>query len=147
MAKIFDVAEWFLQKESMTHKKLQKMCYYAQAWSYTLRDCPIADDTTFEAWVHGPVSPMLYDKYRESGWTLLESDNRELPFDEIEIDLLESIYITYSEMSANEIEALSHSEPPWLNARRGYSPDARSSAPILIDDMKDYYKSIYIGDD
>ena len=26
---IFDVANWFLSKEEMTHKKLQKLCYYA----------------------------------------------------------------------------------------------------------------------
>ena len=35
---IFDVAEWFLQKESCSHKKLQKLCYYAVAWSYALFD-------------------------------------------------------------------------------------------------------------
>lgn len=28
---IFDVANWFLSKGDMTQKKLQKLCYYAQA--------------------------------------------------------------------------------------------------------------------
>lgn len=32
MRTVFDVAEWFLSKESMTNKKLQKLCCYAQAW-------------------------------------------------------------------------------------------------------------------
>ena len=29
---ILDVAAWFLLKEDMTHKKIQKLCYYAEAW-------------------------------------------------------------------------------------------------------------------
>ena len=29
---VFEIANWFLLKESMSHKKLQKLCYYAQAW-------------------------------------------------------------------------------------------------------------------
>ena len=33
---IFDIANWFLSKESMPQKKLQKLCYYAKAWSLVL---------------------------------------------------------------------------------------------------------------
>lgn len=29
---IFDIAGWFLEKEPMPHKRLQKLCYYALAW-------------------------------------------------------------------------------------------------------------------
>ena len=34
---VFDIANWFLLKEEMTQKKLQKLCYYAQAWCYALK--------------------------------------------------------------------------------------------------------------
>ena len=34
-ADITDVANWFLLKEDMSHKKIQKLCYYAEAWSET----------------------------------------------------------------------------------------------------------------
>lgn len=27
---VYDIADWFLSKEEMAHKKLQKLCYYAQ---------------------------------------------------------------------------------------------------------------------
>ncbi|EGE9348465.1 hypothetical protein IBL91_003145, partial [Listeria monocytogenes] len=55
------VADWFLCRKAMTPKKLQKMLYYAYAWTLTLtNDNP--DDLKnklfpekFEAWVHGPV--------------------------------------------------------------------------------------------
>ena len=34
---VLDVANWVLTHEAMTHKKLQKLCYYAQAWYYALK--------------------------------------------------------------------------------------------------------------
>ena len=38
MATVFDVSDWFLSKESMTPKKLQKLCYYYKAWGLALYD-------------------------------------------------------------------------------------------------------------
>ena len=61
---ILDIANWFLNKQEMDHKKLQKMCYYAMAWGHALLDQPIAIDGEFQAWVHGPISPVLYEKYK-----------------------------------------------------------------------------------
>ena len=53
------VAQYFLWKSSMSHKKLEKMCYYAQAWYLANHGRPLMPNR-FEAWVHGPVSPDLY---------------------------------------------------------------------------------------
>lgn len=39
-------------------KKLQKLCYYAQAWAYALKGYRL-EDTDYQAWVHGPFSPAL----------------------------------------------------------------------------------------
>ena len=70
---IFDIANFFRSKESMTHKKLQKLVYYAYAWYialYNEKSSNIVNklclDTKFEAWVHGPVSRILYNKYSNS---------------------------------------------------------------------------------
>ena len=59
MSDIRKVAQYFLSKESMSHKKLQKLCYYAQAWYLANYGKPLMPNR-FEAWVHGPVSPDLY---------------------------------------------------------------------------------------
>lgn len=142
---IFDIAEWFLQKESMTHKKLQKMCYYAQAWAYALLDEPIICDSAFQAWVHGPVSPELYDKFKGNGWKDLYPENRNINFDNKTTELLESVYETYKDFSGNALEALTHSELPWQNARKGYETNEISNMPINPDDMKEFYLSIYSG--
>ena len=68
MVNIRDVASWFLSQDSMTHKKLQKLCYYAQAWYCALYDgSPLFEDE-IQAWVHGPVVPSLYPVYADYKW-------------------------------------------------------------------------------
>ena len=41
------------------HKKLQALCYYAQAWYYALKDQRLMN-TEFQAWTQGAVAPVLY---------------------------------------------------------------------------------------
>ena len=147
MRTVFAVASWFLNREAMSHKKLQKLCYYTQAWNYALKDVPFMD-TEFEAWVHGPVSRQLYEKYGGSGFKDLTEDPT-IPlvvFSPEESEHLESVWMTYGNHTGNSLEALTHSEPPWINARRGCEDDARCSNVIDPEDMKRYYRSIYLGD-
>lgn len=141
------ISDWFLSKQSMTPKKLQKLTYYTEAWSNALYNQSIIDDTHFEAWVHGPASYDLYKDYKEYGWQLIDKkeSNNNL-FDEEALDLLESVWITYGDKSANELEALTHSERPWIEARMGCSETENSHQIISAEAMKEYYKGIYIGD-
>lgn len=144
MYSVFDVANWFLNKEPMTHKKLQKICYYAQAWFYALKNVKLAN-TDFEAWVHGPVSPELYRKYAGSGYQELHVDTNIPSISKQDEELLESVWETYGSYSGNSLEVLSHSELPWKKARIGYEPNENSNVKIDANDMKEYYKSIYTG--
>ncbi len=64
---VFDVANWFLTHEAMTHKKLQKLCYYAQDWFYALKNQRFMN-TEFQAWIHGPASPVLYACFKSFGF-------------------------------------------------------------------------------
>lgn len=132
----------------MSPKKIQKLCYYFVAWGYALLDKQLVDDDVFEAWVHGPVSKTLYKEYREYGWQDVPSKefNSDDIFDEKSLDLLESVYLTYGDLSANELEALTHTESPWQIARQGLDPYEICNKEINTDDMKNYYKSIYIGE-
>lgn len=146
MTKIFDVADWFLQKEPMTHKKLQKLCYYAQAWSYAILPEPITD-AVFEAWVHGPVCRKLYDKYKDSGFSYLPKPKKYPKISREISEFLESVWVTYGNITANALEALTHSELPWQAARIGLAPDEPSDNPISPAVMRDFYRSIYDGGD
>lgn len=144
---VFEIANWFLSKESMTQKKIQKLCYYAQAWCYALNDYRLID-TVFEAWVHGPVSPALYDKFKSFGYNSIRLAGKyTVNIAEADIELLESVWETYGDHTGNALEALSHSEPPWIEARVGYAPNERCNVPISVESMKKYYSSIYLGGD
>lgn len=144
---VYEIANWFLLKETMTHKKLQKLCYYAQAWFYALKDIRLMD-TVFEAWIHGPVSPVLYDKFKSFGYSCIKLAGSYVPhIEEGDIELLESVWETYGDHTGNALEALSHSELPWIEARTGYAPHERCSVAISVESMKKYYRSIYIGGD
>ncbi len=138
------LANWFLAKGPMTHKKLQKITYYAVAWGWALMDKSIVTDDRFEAWVHGPVAPALYETYRGNGWNDIAAvDATTLPALSNDLaELLESVWITYGDKSGNELEALSHSEKPWVEARAGLESHVRSDNPIDPQTMKSFYGSI-----
>ncbi len=127
---IFDVANWFLTKESMTPKKLQKLCWYAYSWFIFLNNeeaMSIESElftAEFQAWVHGPVNPELYSKYREFGYDFIPQMNEvETSLDNPETVVirifLEEIYRVYGAYSADQLESITHQELPWQRARVG----------------------------
>lgn len=143
---IFDIANWFLLKEEMTQKKLQKLCYYAQAWCYALKGYRL-EDTDFQAWIHGPVSPVLWERFKSFGYDPIRiKGNPHINIQDEDLRLLEDVWDTYGENTGNALEALTHRELPWLEARKGYEPDERCTVVISPNTMASYYKSIYCGD-
>lgn len=139
---IFDLANAFLSIESMTHKKLQKLCYYAKAWYLALKDENLISEP-FEAWVHGAVQPLLYQKYRAYGFQLIpmfKGDITTLP--ETFLDFAREVFEAYGEFNGDELEKINHQEKPWINARKGLKPWQSSNAIINEDDMKIYYRGL-----
>ncbi len=67
------VAKWFINRTNreagdvITHLKLQKLVYYAQAWYLANFNRPLFDED-MQAWTHGPVVPSLWKEYRDCGW-------------------------------------------------------------------------------
>ncbi len=143
---IQDLANWFLSKEPMTHQKLQKLCYYAVAWGYTLLNRPIVTDCDFEAWIHGPVSGTLHTKSHDYGCRDIEQVQNPPHFPPDTEKLLNSVWDTYGQESGNALEALSQTEKPWKEARAHLEKDERGSVKIKPETMKSFCKSIYIGD-
>ena len=136
---VFDIADWFLKKGNMTQKKLQKMCYYAQAWCYALNGYRLMN-SDFQAWIHGPVSPALYEKFRRFGYdTIKIKGNVNIELDKQDEELLEDVWETYGDRTGNALEALTHREAPWIEARKGYSENERCTVVISPESMKRYY--------
>lgn len=144
MATIFDVAEWFLSKEAMPPKKLQKLCYYYKAWGLALYDEDFLPESRFEAWVHGPVNPELYEKYKGYYWKdIPQTQDNSMKFSENELDLLSSVWLSYGDLTENAIEVQTKVEGPWRNYRIGLNDDAVCTKTIGNDDMKKYYRELY----
>ena len=142
---VFDIANWFLTKEAMTPKKLQKLVYYYFAWGQALLKRDMIKNCRFEAWVHGPVNKTLYNRYKKYGGTNIPKASETVELSDVEEELLESVWLTYGDKSANELEALTHLEKPWREARQGcgeYEPCAKE---ISKKTMRDFYLGIYSG--
>lgn len=139
MENIYEVARFFLNKESMSHKKLQKLCYYAQAWFLANYGVALVPNR-FEAWVHGPVSPDLYVRYRDWGWEKIPQENKSPVFESgSTINFLQQVYDTYSCYDGDTLERITHTEEPWKMARAGCSASDYSRNPISLNAMRTYY--------
>jgi uncharacterized phage-associated protein len=139
---VTQVADYFLTQESMTHKKLQKLCFYAYAWNFALNNVRLFPNR-FEAWIHGPVYPSLYQDYKDMGWQNIgKLEEHNITNSEI-LGLLERVWETYGDSSGDELEFLTHRERPWIEARKGLSEWEASNNNIDDETIQTYYLSIY----
>jgi len=141
------VAQYFLDKSmkssrhDLTNKKLQKLLFYAQAWSMVVNNKKLFNDK-FEAWIHGAAIPAIYRKYKTFGFNPISESVDENDFQaltDIEKSLLDEVWNIYGKYDADYLELLNHSEEPWQNARKNLSPFESSSSAISESGMKSYY--------
>lgn len=146
MTTIHLVADYFIRRASesgsvLTNLKLQKLCYYAQAWYLALQGERLFSDR-FEAWVHGPVNRELYDRFRSYRWNPITEEIAEPHFPENIRQHLETIVVNFLACDAYELERMTHEEKPWIEARNGLPEDATCSTFINEDTMKSFYKEM-----
>jgi uncharacterized phage-associated protein len=142
------VANYFLAlaqecEEPITNLKLNKLVYYTQAWHLALFNSALFDEK-IEAWVHGPVLPVLYEAYKQFKWKPIIADDLNLEeikqeFNSDQQDLLDDIVEIYFPETAYALEQLTHSEDPWIFAREGLAPYEASNNIITHDAMEFYY--------
>lgn len=132
----------------MSHLKLQKLLFYCDAYSLAYFGEELVEDK-FEAWVHGPVSRKVYDSLKDK--SILYSDI-EYSFDGIDVDyefgkltqgqqdLIVAVLNDLSAWSGLELETATHSELPWLEARKGCAEGDKCHALISKDTTRDFYK-------
>lgn len=125
--------------KEMTHKKLQKLCYYVYAWNITLLEEPIIKER-FEAWVHGPVSPRLYSKYRGQ-YKVEPAKACPVSVKECEdiFELVNQVLRIYGNLDGDELEALTHSEEPWQIARGNKKPWESSNEALSTEIISQFY--------
>jgi uncharacterized phage-associated protein len=144
------VADYFLLKvdptagDTISNLKLQKLCYYAQAWSLALHKKPLFGER-IEAWTHGPAIPDLFERMKGSGWqavdpTQLVSDPlAQLP-DETK-SLLDEVWRKYGWLTGRQLEQLTRGEAPWKDAHGKTPLGMRCDAEISQEALRKFYRS------
>lgn len=143
MANVFDVAKYILETTGkMSTMKLQKLCYYCQAWSLVWDDEPLFDED-FQAWANGPVCAELF--YATQGQYAVvasdeEGDSSNLSPEQMET--IDAVLEHYAPHNAQWLSQLTHMEEPWNIARKGLPAGAGSDRIITKESMAQYYGRI-----
>lgn len=140
MANVFDTARYILdQMGSMSTMKLQKLCYYAQAWSLVWDDAPLFDED-FQAWANGPVCPELFFK-TQGKYSVNASDETggEDDLSDNQRDTIDRVIEHYGVHDAQWLSQLTHLESPWIDARKGIPSSAGCTNVITKESMAVYY--------
>ncbi|NOU68205.1 DUF4065 domain-containing protein [Paenibacillus sp. LMG 31461] len=147
-----DVADYFISLSNETgnlisNLKLQKLCYYAQAWHLAIYGEELFD-AKFEAWVHGPVIRDLYNIYKKHSWKpIIREDLNQDFIDKFNKEVgsstagfMDDIVDEYFGMTAYELESQTHKEDPWRIARKGLPDDMPCDNAIENQWMINYYR-------
>jgi uncharacterized phage-associated protein len=144
MIDCLDAARYFIMRAyedgieaEMTNMKVQKLLYYAQSLHLALYNEPLFEQE-IQAWRYGPVCLPAYSFYRD-----FEEKQLPIPREESLLqvspenkELLEEVWGYFGGYHAYRLSDMTHGEFPWKKARKGLPPEASSTEPILLDDMK-----------
>jgi uncharacterized phage-associated protein len=143
MANVFDVARYILDKIGpVSAMKLQKLVYYAQAWSLVWDDRPLFGEE-IQAWANGPVVRDLYNVHRgQFEVHPHQITGNPAALDDAAKETIDIMLESYGNRSAQWLSDQTHAEVPWQQARAGLSDKDRSESPITIESMAEYYGSL-----
>lgn len=140
MANVFDTAKYILEQlGSMSTMKLQKLCYYAQAWSLVWDDSPLFEED-FQAWANGPVCPELF--YKTQGKYSVSADDETGGIGDLsdnQKDTIDKVLEHYGGHDAQWLSQLTHMEDPWIKARVGVAFGTECANVITKESMAIYY--------
>lgn len=127
--------------QPISNLKLQKLLYYCQGFHLAINRKPLFRER-IEAWVHGPVVPVVFREYRDFRWSPVIEDPGMPTFPSKVTEVLDSVVEGYGKLSAAQLEALSHKEDPWLKARGGLPPNVPCACEISHESMIEYFSRL-----
>lgn len=149
--KIIEVADYFIRKsqedpeKGLDALKLQKLLYYTKAWHLVFRNGKKIFSDDFQAWVHGPANPKVWHYFKDFDFSKSHPEFLEIKFDDIgpdEKEIMDMVWSIYGKYDGKYLEALTHNETPWIEARKGLGSKDISQNIISDEAMKSYYERI-----
>lgn len=144
MANVFDAARYILLKTGeISTWKLQKLCYYAQAWTLAWTGKPLFPED-FEAWRNGPVCRPLFARHKGM-YSVTEDFLPDGNIDALtadEKDSIDTVLSAYGDMEPYQLRAQTHAETPWKAARGSLDEMAFSDSVISKEAIGAYYGAL-----
>jgi uncharacterized phage-associated protein len=143
---VHNVSKYIVQNigAPISNLKLQKLLYYVQGWNLGLYGEPVFDEQ-IQAWIHGPVVPAVFQRFREFKWNPVQVDATPACLKQEFANHVMAVLSIYGKLTAAQLETLSHQEDPWKQAREGIAPKAPSKATISHESMKRYFGKLAHG--
>jgi len=145
------LAKYILAKcGKMTHLKIHKLIYYTEAYHLAYFDKSIIEDD-FRAWVHGPVVLNVWHELKNAANVYDEIKIREKfrkpaikkvkhILHKEQYEFINAVLNEFAKRSAYELECLTHSELPWIEARGDIAANEPCSNIISKKLMKKFYR-------
>lgn len=144
---LITIAYIFQQMQEITPLALQKILYYIQAIYLVLFDeLPYPEEC--KAWVHGPVYEGVYCLFRDFKFNPIEDNRFALlagkakKLGNREKRVIDLVISTFGMYSGKVLEAITHEEMPWLEARMGCDAEEPSNTIISRSSMKGYFTKV-----
>ncbi len=126
--KVIDIANKIIvetnteQGDTISNLKLQKLLYYLQGYWLAVFNKPLFNDE-IEAWMYGPVVPIVYDCFKSYGASAIMPDvikeQPQIDFSAEESDLFFNVLEEYGQFSAVKLMNMTHNETPWKSVEIG----------------------------
>jgi uncharacterized phage-associated protein len=148
MSQVFSVAKEFVnlalsgdEPDPLTNLRLQKLLYYAQAWSLVVRERELFSDD-LEAWRLGPVVPAVYLALPNcQGANQIHPEalagTPDLQGDEAEF--VRHVWEAYNPYSALQLAKMTHEEAPWANVWGHRPKNGTENEPISVIELEDFF--------
>jgi uncharacterized phage-associated protein len=123
-------------------KKLHKLLYYCQGWHAATFARPLFSEA-ISAWDMGPVVGSLWFQEKQGHPSTALDD--QLSGDEAALNTIGFVLGRYGHLSGTDLEHLTHSEPPWIDANAGRDP--HGTARIEFAALVAYFHALPADDD
>ena len=100
---------------------------------------------TFQAWVHGPVAPSQFHRFKEFKWMPITANLERPDFSNNHRIFLNEIIDVFGSESATALEIMTHRELPWREARGDLPEDEPCTNAISKQTTKTFYRG-FAGD-
>lgn len=128
--------------EPVTHLKLQKLLYFAQAAHLSLFGTPLFADE-IQAWALGPVVPSLYRIFARFNDGVIPRSEAAQAVDPDAAAFLHEIWRLFGKYSAHELVHLSHTIGPWRVLYR----EGQQSEVIPQELIRSAFRNIFVARD